>query len=84
MMCPECGKPNNDNWPIVANKKMVFGGCQDCWENQNDDMWWDAVRKLDRRILCKENNKISANVKWLCSVCGVVDVNKCPKCGLSI
>jgi hypothetical protein len=30
-----------------------------------------------------EKAKITSDLKWLCSVCGLVPVNKCPQCGLN-
>jgi hypothetical protein len=46
MNCPNCGKPNDDNWPITVNDEIKDGGCQDCWELEVDAAWWDAVDSL--------------------------------------
>jgi len=31
----------------------------------------------------KQSAKITTDLKWLCSVCGMVDIKRCPKCGLN-
>jgi len=41
--CPICGIENNDDWPIEVDDKIQDGGCQDCWEAECDESWWDAV-----------------------------------------
>lgn len=47
MNCPLCGKINNDNWPINVYGQIKYGGCQECWEKQADQVWWDTVRTID-------------------------------------
>lgn len=44
MNCPKCNKENNDNWPITVNNNIVDGGCQDCWETEIDDDWWNTLQ----------------------------------------
>ena len=46
ILCPACGVPNDDNWPIHVNGKAVDGGCQGCWEKDCDREWWEMVEKL--------------------------------------
>lgn len=35
MICPECKKEKDDQWPD--------GTCQECWEKQVDEEWWNMV-----------------------------------------
>jgi hypothetical protein len=44
--CPACGKPSDADWPVEVNGKIVDGGCQDCWEKQCDESWWEMARRL--------------------------------------
>jgi len=44
--CPQCGKLNEDNWPLEINGKIIEGGCQDCWEKQCDESWWEFGRLI--------------------------------------
>lgn len=39
MICPGCGKENDDGWPLEINGKIQDGGCQDCWEAVCDKRW---------------------------------------------
>lgn len=41
MKCPKCGKENEDNWPILQGD----GGCQECWENECGEAWWNFIGK---------------------------------------
>ena len=41
--CPKCGNDTNISWPVLVDGKIVNGGCQECWEVESDDAWWDAV-----------------------------------------
>jgi hypothetical protein len=43
MICPNCLKENTDNWPLSIGGDILWGGCQECWEKQCDDEWWDAM-----------------------------------------
>lgn len=47
MICPKCGKENDDNWPVIINDQIMDGGCQDCWEKECDQSWWKAVIMLN-------------------------------------
>jgi hypothetical protein len=49
--CPKCGTMNNDNWPITVNEKILFGGCQDCWEKECEKQWWDIMHPQNRKEL---------------------------------
>ncbi len=51
MICPICDKENKDNWPVYVDGVVMFGGCQDCWEKQCDESWWDAVMALSQIML---------------------------------
>jgi len=43
MICPKCKRENDDNWPVTTpDGFFAQGGCQECWENESDDDWWDA------------------------------------------
>ncbi len=44
--CPGCGKPNDDNWPIMVGQVCMLGGCQECWEADSDAAWWNAVDSI--------------------------------------
>ncbi len=46
MICPICGKENDDNWPVTVDDDIMDGGCQDCWEKETDESWWEAVKSL--------------------------------------
>jgi len=48
--CPGCGKYNTDDWPIEVDGKIKDCGCQDCWEAQCDELWWEAVKTYGRII----------------------------------
>ena len=60
----------------------VMAGCE-----------YDITEQFDKmaayRETWKKNHDIKhspeyvSEFKWLCSVCGLVDVNRCPKCGLN-
>ena len=41
MKCPKCNIENNDNWPVTVNSDIKEGGCQECWESECDEIWWD-------------------------------------------
>lgn len=45
--CPACGEENTDSWPIHVNGEVVDGGCQKCWENDCDHLWWEQVRAIE-------------------------------------
>jgi hypothetical protein len=44
--CPICGEPNADEWYVIVGGRIEAGGCQDCWEAQCDQQWWQAVDEL--------------------------------------
>ena len=46
VVCPVCGKMNNDRWPTTVNGKVKEKLCQDCWEAACAESWWDAVEAL--------------------------------------
>lgn len=50
IICPVCGKLNIDDWPVEVDGEIQNGGCQDCWEAQCDESWWDAVETCGRAI----------------------------------
>ena len=43
MRCPKCGKKNEDNWPLWVDGEILYGGCQECYEDQCDREWWNMV-----------------------------------------
>jgi len=49
MICPLCQNENSDNWPLEIDGKVVEGGCQDCWESQCDDAWWQMMEHVQRQ-----------------------------------
>lgn len=42
-VCPKCGADNNDNWPITVGEHVEWGGCQECWETECSDSWWEMI-----------------------------------------
>ena len=46
MICPKCGTENKDNWPLYIDGEIKDGGCQDCWEDESDKMWWKMIKKI--------------------------------------
>ena len=58
MTCPKCEKENDDNWPLDIYGKILFGGCQDCWEKECDDTWWEAVIFVNELALMKNIESI--------------------------
>ncbi len=48
VVCPLCGKLNEEDWPLRINGEVEMGGCQDCWEKQCDEEWWKMVIAIDR------------------------------------
>jgi hypothetical protein len=47
MECPKCGAKNNDNWPIRVDGKILDGGCQECWELECAESWWQMVNTFN-------------------------------------
>ena len=43
MICPKCGRENDDDWPLDIDGEIKEGGCQDCWEAACDKSWWEMV-----------------------------------------
>jgi|TARA_B100000315_G_scaffold255848_1_gene300252 hypothetical protein len=43
MICPKCGIENEDNWPLDIDDKILDGGCQECWEAECADSFWDVM-----------------------------------------
>ena len=43
MTCPKCKAKNVDNWPLEINGKIIWGGCQDCWEAECDCKYWEII-----------------------------------------
>lgn len=50
IICPICGEPNIDNWPVEVDGEIENGGCQNCWEAECDKLWWDTVGAYGRAI----------------------------------
>ena len=46
MKCPKCGIGNDDNWPLEINGEIIEGGCQDCWEADCANSWWEMVEYI--------------------------------------
>jgi len=44
MKCPRCGKENDDDWPLEVEDKIIWGGCQMCWELECSEEWWKLWR----------------------------------------
>lgn len=47
-ICPKCGIPNSDDWPLNIGGEILFGGCQECWEAKSDEDWWEIVVSADK------------------------------------
>ena len=58
LKCPKCGKANDDNWPITVGDRCLDGGCQECWEEECDKAWWEAMKSLNA-LQSKGNSKES-------------------------
>lgn len=44
MICPICWRENEENWPLrMPDGGIRDGGCQDCWERQSSQEWWQAM-----------------------------------------
>jgi hypothetical protein len=54
--CPRCRRdiaPNETTWPVCVDARLVEGGCQECWEEECAQAWWDAgalIESLDAAI----------------------------------
>lgn len=46
MICPACGRENDDNWLLKINNEIMIGGCQECWEAECSEEWWKMVASL--------------------------------------
>ncbi len=53
MKCPICETENTDNWPVTVDGDIQDGGCQECWEKECDESWWEAVIFI-REATCKD------------------------------
>lgn len=51
MICPICKKENDDNWPVEVDNHIKDGGCQDCWEKECNESWWDTVITINQILL---------------------------------
>lgn len=65
--CEFCGRwfERSDMWPhgyVLGDEQFL---CQDCWESEVDEAWWEAVKEL-----CTNCNRLSARQgdNW-CSEC---------------
>lgn len=48
--CPKCGQENTDNWPLRINGEIKEGGCQECWETQSSEAWWEMIAQIGETI----------------------------------
>lgn len=46
--CPIYGKKNDDNWLVLLDNVIIEGGCQDCFEVQSDNSWWEEMERVGR------------------------------------
>jgi len=46
--CPKCGAKHKDNWPVTVNGNVEIGGCQECWEAECSEAFWD-----DTYVICE-------------------------------
>jgi len=45
MKCPLCGEENTEiEWPLEIDGEIVGGGCQECWEKQCAELWWEKIK----------------------------------------
>ena len=49
--CPICGQITNEDWPVLVDDEVEFGGCQTCAEKQCDESWWDMVMAISQIML---------------------------------
>jgi hypothetical protein len=52
VICPICKTENTDNWPVAVGDNIEEDGCQDCWEKECNQSWWEEVKKLCTVIGC--------------------------------
>jgi len=45
--CPKCEKENEDDWPLMIDGEPKDGGCQECWEAECDEAWWEYGEYLE-------------------------------------
>jgi phage FluMu protein Com len=44
--CPKCKEENDDNWPLEIDSKIMWGGCQLCWEAECSEKWWKRMETI--------------------------------------
>lgn len=44
-LCPKCHFITDDDWPLAVGSKIIFCGCQDCWEDQCNESLDRALAK---------------------------------------
>jgi len=50
MTCPLCNRPSDADWPLrMPDGSIRDGGCQECWEKQTSEEWWEMVASLSHR-----------------------------------
>lgn len=60
------------------DKNKADGAFAEAWS-----IIYKELAEDQKSLTDKLNCTITTNVQWLCSVCGLVPVNKCPQCGLN-
>jgi len=55
--CPNCGTPNNDNWPLRVKGRIIDGGCQECWEEECDRSWWEMMGRVMELLELEEESE---------------------------
>ena len=52
--CPNCGTKNEDDWPVKVDGNIASGGCQECWETQTSQEWWEQIRMVEREVATQD------------------------------
>ena len=54
MICPKCGQQNDDNWPLNIDGVIKDGGCQECWEQECSDSFWEFLNMFSKEAQGEE------------------------------
>ena len=55
-ICPRCKQkpePYNYTWPGKDHEEI----CQECWEQECDDAWWDYLEHLEKAGLVTKEDR---------------------------
>ena len=51
VICPRCGRMNEDNWPLRIDKEIKMGGCLDCFEKWTDETQRKLKMDINQNLL---------------------------------